>query len=200
MSTNNEIVLVGKVVSDATFSHTTQEENFYKFALEVLRPSGTIDTLPVTVPQKVLDGGVISKGNYVRVSGQLRSYNIHSDDRIHLVLSVFTRDIESAYGLTDTNNISLEGYLCQKPIYRITPMGKKISDILLAVNRPYNKSDYIPCIVWGCNAAFAGKLAVGDKLQAYGRLQSRNYHTQSENGSTITKTAYEVSASKLKLM
>lgn len=199
---NNKVTLSGEIVSNFEFSHEFYGEGFYTTMLASERTSGQKDAIPIMVSERLADVKADWTGRFVRVSGQFRSYNKHEGERNRLILSVFVREFEDIkderdFGLEDENLISLDGYICKKPIYRKTPLGREISDILLAVNRPYGKSDYIPCIAWGRNAIFAGKLEAGTRLQIEGRIQSREYKKQIEDGVYETRTAYEVSVSKL---
>ena len=202
ISDNNVVAVAGKIVSEKKFSHEVCGEGFYIFNLEVMRLSGEADVLPVTISERILENETIEVGKYMKIKGQLRSYNSYENKKNHLILTIFARDIESA-NVEDISNgpnqICLNGYVCRLPIYRTTPFGREISDILLAVNRPYNKSDYIPCITWGRNARYTGKLKVGDNIKVCGRIQSRNYQKKLEDGSVVVKTAYEVSVSKLEI-
>ncbi len=196
----NVVTIFGKVVSEKNFSHEVYGEGFYTFDLEVERLSEEVDILPVTISERLLENETLEIGKYVKIKGQLRSYNSYQNKKNHLVLTVFVRDIEKidkGQYLTAPNQIYLNGYICRNPVYRVTPFGREITDILLAVNRSYNKSDYIPCIAWGRNAKYTSKLAVGDNVKIWGRIQSRNYQKKLEDGTVVTKTAYEVSVSKL---
>jgi len=202
---NNQIGIAGKMYSDFTFSHEVYGEGFYRFETEVYRLSEASDILPVTISERIIDMSELSIGTWLYVSGQIRSYNsyVEADRRNKLVLTVFARDIEVLAEKTDEltdvnpNDVYLNGYICKPPIYRTTPFGREIADILLAVNRSYNKSDYIPCIAWGRNARFAGKLTVGSNIRVWGRMQSRPYQKRYDNGEVQEKTAYEVSISKI---
>lgn len=199
---NNKVTLSGEIVSDFEFDHECYGEKFYTAMLASERTSGYRDIIPVMVSERLIDVKADWMGRFVRVSGQFQSYNKHEGERNRLILSVFVREFEE-YELPELieeeNHISLDGFICKQPIYRKTPLGREIADILIAVNRPYGKSDYIPCIAWGRNARFAGGLEVGTRLQIFGRIQSRIYHKKMENGEPepIERTAYEVSVSKL---
>ena len=199
---NNKVTLSGEIVSDFEFNHECYGEGFYTAMLASERTSGKKDIIPIMVSDRLVDAKADWEGQFVRVSGQFRSYNKHEGGRRHLELSVFVREFEDIteerdFGLEDENHISLDGYICKKPIYRKTPLGREITDILLAVNRKYGKSDYVPMICWGRNARFAGGLEVGARLQIEGRIQSREYQKQIEDGVYETRTAYEVSVNKL---
>ena len=174
-SENNQLVLVGKVTSDKRMSHEIYGEKFYIFDLSVPRLSGNADIIPITVSERLLEEVNLEEDKLVKVTGQLRSYNKNIDNKNRLVLTIFARDIEvEEEDNKDPNNIFLDGYVCKEPVYRKTPLGREITDLLVAINRPYNKSDYIPSIVWGRNAKFAKNLKVGDRIQMWGRVQSRN--------------------------
>jgi single-stranded DNA-binding protein len=198
----NSINLSGKIVSDFTFSHQVYGEAFYTFMLECRRLSESADLLPVTVSERLLINDSIKNGDTVNITGQLRSYNSYFEDKAHLILTVFAREIEIAQNLNanNPNSINLNGYICKKPVYRTTPFGREITDILLAVNRAYNKSDYIPIICWGRNARFAASLEVGTNISVTGRMQSRQYQKKIDENNVIQKTAYEVSVSKIELL
>ena len=154
----------------------------------------------MTISERLLQEIDFEKEKLVSVVGQLRSYNKNIDNKNKLVLTVFVREIKPIEGIDtkDPNSIFLDGYICKSPIYRKTPLGREITDLLVAINRPYNKSDYIPSIVWGRNAKFAKNLEVGDRIQMWGRVQSRVYDKKLEGGTSVKKTAYEVSVSKIK--
>lgn len=198
---NNIIDIYGKVISECRFSHEVYGEGFYIFDLEVSRLSETTDILPVTVSERLIDKEQLSIGLFVDISGQIRSYNSFADKKNHLVLTVFTRKIDIIDVLPEKNpnQVILNGFICKAPVYRTTPFGREIADILLAVNRAYNKSDYIPCISWGRNARFAGNLNVSDNVKVYGRMQSRTYQKKYDDGQIIDKVAFEVSVSKIEV-
>lgn len=198
---NNIVTVSGEIVSDYVFSHEVYGEKFYSFNLESKRLSSNSDILPVTISERLGVFEDFKKGTNVTISGQLRSYNDFSQQKNHLILTVFTKDMQPEdYEKSLPNQVILNGFLCKTPIYRTTPFGREISDILLAVNRAYNKSDYIPCIAWGRNARFAEKLNVGDNIKIMGRIQSRDYQKKLEDGTVLEKTAYEVSISKMELV
>lgn len=197
---NNKVTVIGKIVSGFTFSHEVFGEGFYVVDLEVSRLSEQSDIIPLMISERLLNVGEDYIGCTVEATGQFRSYNRHEGTRNRLVLSVFVREISFMEEFTDytkTNQIFLDGYICKIPIYRKTPLGREIADILLAVNRPYGKSDYIPCIAWGRNARFVQNLKVGEKIALSGRIQSREYQKRLSDTETVTMTAYEVSVSKL---
>lgn len=198
---NNHITLSGEIVRNFELSHEVFGEGFYTAMLASERTSGQKDIVPIMVSDRLADTGADWAGRFVRVSGQFRSYNKHEESGNRLVLSVFAREFEEfeAMPFTDnySNRIFLDGYICKQPAYRETPLGREIADILLATNRPYGKSDYIPCIAWGRNARFAGDLEVGTRLQVEGRIQSREYQKRISETESETRTAYEVSISKM---
>lgn len=203
---NNHLVLVGKVTSKKKFSHEIYGESFYIFDLEVARLSGNADIIPITISERLILEKELEIGDRVEIEGQFRSYNSYENEKNRLILTVFAKDIKY---LTEeeenpsekvSNEVTLVGYICKKPIYRQTPFGREISDILLAVNRAYNKSDYIPAIAWGRNARFCQNIEVGTKVKIAGRVQSRNYEKKFEDGTTQTRTAYEVSISSLEIV
>lgn len=197
---NNQVTIMGEVASEFTFSHEVFGEGFYMVDVLVRRLSNSDDRIPLMVSERLVDVSKDYRGEYIMVNGQFRSYNRHEDQKNRLILSVFVRElffVEEELDGAKTNNILLDGYICKAPIYRKTPLGREIADILLAVNRPYGKSDYIPCICWGRNARFASSFEVGDHVQIYGRIQSREYVKKITDIDTEKRTAYEVSVSKL---
>ena len=198
---NNMVSLIGKIVSDYTFSHEMYGETFYTFKLETSRLSDVIDTLPITISERLIDKNLFKIDSLIEINGQIRSYNNIVDDKNHLILTVFAKDINFNLDFNkNPNQVVLNGYICKPPVYRKTPFGREIADVLLAVNRSYNKSDYIPTIIWGRNAKFASGLNVGDNLKINGRIQSRNYQKKLENGDILEKIAYEISVSKLEVV
>jgi len=196
---NNKVLLLGKVAKEPTPSHEVYGEKFYQFSLEVKRLSGSSDIIPILFSERLLILESLKFGTVVKLNGQFRSYNSPESGRSKLVLVVFAREIilTEASEEEDTNEIYLEGFLCKKPIYRQTPFGREITDLSVAVNRAYNKSDYIPCIAWGRNAKYCESFAVGEKIRIYGRVQSREYEKKIEDGTVEKKVAYEISISKL---
>ncbi len=198
-SENNTITLAGKIVSEKRFSHEVYGEGFYIFDLEIPRLSDNSDIIPVTVSERILTDDY-KVGTRVKIDGQFRSYNNYENEKNKLVLTVFVKDI-SILGedeeASNPNEIILNGFICKKPIYRTTPFGREISDILLAVNRAYNKSDYIPCIAWGRNARYCQNLEVGENIKIWGRIQSRQYEKKFEDGTSEMRRAYEVSVCKM---
>lgn len=196
---NNNVTLAGKVVGEPVFSHEVFGEKFYEVSLSVKRLSGLEDLLPISVSEHLLSD-VFYDGNNVMVKGQFRSYNKVVDDKSKLMLTVFVRDVLPYDEGENPNVMELTGYICKPPIYRTTPFNREICDVLLAVNRQYNKSDYIPCIIWGRNARFAGNLPVGEHVSIVGRVQSRNYQKKLSDETVVTRTAYEVSVSKISII
>lgn len=197
---NNSAQIVGEITKSPVFSHRHFDEDFFLFTVRVPRLSGVGDFINVMISEKLICGLELQEGTLVEVSGQYRSYNNYSGKGSKLVLSLFARDIRLGNDiehLDNPNAITLDGYICKPPVYRTTPFSREIADILLAVNRSYGKSDYIPCIVWGRNAKFASSLEVGAHIHLSGRIQSREYQKKYEDGSFETKTAFEVSVSKL---
>lgn len=200
---NNNATLTGKIKSQLVFSHELFGEGFYNFTLAVPRLSEYVDLLPVTVSERLINDKNLTIGTEVIVEGQFRSYNKYADGRNRLILTVFARDIrikQEDEEIKNPNQIYLNGFICKTPIYRTTPFNREIADLLVAVNRSYNKSDYIPTIAWGRNARFCRQLSVGDQLKIWGRIQSRIYQKKLETGEVIDKTAYEVSVSKMELV
>ena len=195
----NLVNLIGELDKDLEFSHEIFGERFYNTKIKINRLSDSYDTLPITVSDRLLEEIDFTNNKLVNVVGQLRSYNKNIDNKNRLVLTVFARDLTiSDEDNKDPNSIFLDGYICKSPIYRKTPLGREITDLLVAINRPYNKSDYIPAIVWGRNAKFSKSLKVGDRVQMWGRVQSREYEKKNDNGEILKKVAYEVSISKIK--
>ena len=222
---NNYLTLVGKVTSEKQFSHEIYGERFYSFDLLVPRLSGTPDIIPVTASERLFTDDMMVEGTKLLIKGQFRSYNSYENEKNKLILTVFAKDIEKLEEVEEqdveneqdenveenaqkemvkkdaiTNEVVLIGYICKKPIYRQTPFGREIADILLAVNRAYNKSDYIPSIAWGRNARFCQNIEVGTEVKIVGRVQSRNYEKKLEDGTVIKKVAYEVSIGSLEVV
>ena len=197
---NNQVNIYGEVVSEFAFSHEVYGEGFYMVYLSVKRLSQVYDKIPLMVSERLIDITKDYRGMYMEASGQFRSYNRHEENHNRLVLSVFVRDLhidEEEMEVEKPNYIFLDGYLCKPPVYRKTPLGREIADLLMAVNRPYGKSDYIPCIAWGRNARFASTIEVGGHLQVQGRVQSREYTKKINEEETEKRVAYEVSVSKI---
>ncbi len=200
---NNQVTIMGQVVSTFTYNHEIYGEGFYMVELCVERLSASKDTIPVMISERLIDVSQDYRGKLLKVQGQFRSYNRHDERKNRLVLSVFAREAEFVEQMEESsrsNAIYLDGYICKEPVYRRTPLGREIADLLLAVNRPYGKSDYIPCISWGRNARFAGNFKVGDRVAVWGRIQSREYMKKLDEEHTEKRIAYEVSVSKLELI
>lgn len=209
---NNYLTLVGKVTGEKKFSHEIYGERFYVFNLEIARLSGNADIIPITVSERLVTDDMLAEGKNLLVKGQFRSYNSYDNEKNRLILTVFAKDVveveesnqeeENEIVKKDmvTNEVVLVGFICKKPIYRQTPFGREIADILLAVNRAYNKSDYIPTIAWGRNARFCQNLEVGTKVKLVGRVQSRMYEKKHEDGTVENRVAYEVSIGSLEVV
>ena len=209
---NNYLTLVGKVTGEKRFSHEIYGEKFYTFNLSIPRLSGNADIIPITVSERLITDEMLAEGKKLLIKGQFRSYNSYENERNKLILTVFAKDIEELEEVQEqaeneivkkeetTNEVVLIGFVCKKPIYRQTPFGREIADLLLAVNRAYNKSDYIPTIAWGRNARFCQNIEVGTQVKIIGRVQSRQYEKKHEDGTVETKTAYEVSVCSLEVI
>ena len=206
---NNYLTLVGKVTGEKKFSHEIYGERFYVFNLEIERLSGNADIIPITVSERLVTEEMLTQGNNSLVKGQFRSYNSYQNEKNKLILTVFAKDVLTEDSLSEeeleeskrtSNEVTLVGYICKPPIYRQTPFGREIADILLAVNRAYNKSDYIPSIAWGRNARFCQNIEVGAQVKIIGRVQSRQYEKKYEDGTSEMKVAYEVSISSLEVI
>lgn len=195
---NNKVYLMGEAEEKPALSHELYDEAFYVFKLRVERLSGQADVLPITVSERLLADVDVDKGTRLGIIGQFRSYNKMTEEKSRLMLTVFVREFVSPESLETTPNyIEINGFVCKPPVYRTTPFDRKICDVLLAVNRGYNKSDYIPCIAWGRNAMFAKNLPVGSNLQVFGRVQSRIYNKRLGDNTSEERTAYELSISKI---
>ena len=209
---NNYLTLVGKVTSDKKFSHEIYGERFFSFDLSIPRLSGNADIIPIVVSERLINDDMLALDKKLLIKGQFRSYNSFENEKNKLILTVFAKDIEEVeenqeveeneFAKKDmvTNEVVLIGFVCKKPIYRQTPFGREIADLLLAVNRAYNKSDYIPTIAWGRNARFCQNLEVGTQVKIIGRVQSRTYEKKYEDGTVETKVAYEVSICSLEII
>lgn len=191
---NNRIIAAGRLEGAPVLSHEVMNEPFYTGTLAVRRLSGAVDRLPVTLPGKLLACVPAAEGQLLTVSGQVRSYNKVVDGAGRLMVTLFVQSLSEARESDTLNKVTLVGALCKPPIYRSTPFGREICDMMLAVNRAFGKSDYIPCIAWGRNAQYAARFGVGEKICLTGRLQSREYQKLMDNGEYITRSAYEVSA------
>ena len=196
----NTLHLSGKVIGEPTVGHEAFGEKFYYLTLGVPRLSGAQDLLPITLSERLLDGGELCEGDELAIEGQVRSYNKIVEGAGRLLITAFAQRIVEPDERENPNQIQLTGTLCKAPAYRTTPFGREIADMMLAVNRAYGKSDYIPCITWGRSARFAAKLNVGDRITLTGRLQSRAYQKQLPDGNVVEKTAYEVSVGHLELI
>ena len=196
---NNKVFISGEVASEPKFSHEVYGENFFEFDLKVPRLSDSFDKIPVTVSERLIGDNDIRVGSKICGNGQFRSYNKLVDGKSKLMLTVFIREIVPYVETENPNYIEITGYVCKEPVFRTTPFKREISDVLLAVNRSYNKSDYLPCIAWGRNARFVKNFCVGDKVTVTGRIQSRDYQKKI-NDEVITKTAYEVSLNRIELV
>jgi len=197
---NNRVTLIGEIISGFTFSHEVFGEGFYIVDISVNRLSDQMDVIPLLVSERLIDITKDFIGQTVEIVGQFRSYNRHEGIRNRLVLSVFVREIqfvEEFHDYTKTNQIILDGYICKPPVYRKTPLEREIADLLVAINRPYGKSDYIPCIAWGRNARYASSFEVGVRIRIWGRVQSREYTKKISDTECEKRIAYEVSISKL---
>ena len=200
---NNQVTIMGEIVSPFTFSHEVFGEGFYMVDVNVRRLSNSQDRIPLMISERLIDVSQDYTGEFIMVNGQFRSYNRHEERKNRLVLSVFAREVEFLEDLEEssrTNQIFLDGYICKEPIYRRTPLGREIADVLLAVNRPYGKSDYIPCICWGRNARYASSFRVGERCAIWGRIQSREYMKKLDEDNVEKRVAFEVSVSKLELV
>ncbi len=201
---NNHAELTGVILSELEFSHEVSGERFFKTRIKSKRLSESSDELPVILSEKLLERRQFRAGERVKIAGQFRSYNRHEEKKNKLILSVYAQEMEAISPETTEvapeNNVELDGFICKKPIYRTTPLGREITDVLLAVNRSYGKSDYIPCICWGSNARAVKDLTVGDKLRLSGRIQSRMYQKKESDGSVDNRIAYEVSVGKLETL
>ena len=200
---NNQVSIIGEIVSDFQYSHEVYGEGFYMVQVSVSRLSSFVDNIPVMVSERLIDVTQSCIGQYVYVSGQFRSFNRHEERKNRLVLSVFARELELCEPQeadSASNQIYLDGYICKETVYRKTPLGREIADLLVAVNRSYGKSDYIPCICWGRNARFAAGFEVGSHVQIWGRIQSREYVKKVSDTQAEKRTAYEVSVSKIEFL
>ena len=200
---NNVVELAGAICSEPTYNHEVYGEKFYTCDMEIERLSGVKDIVPLTISERLFQSGEQLKGYRFRILGQLRSFNEHKDGKNRLILSVFVLDIEQlddSQSSLNINEIIIDGYLCKEPVYRKTPSDREIADILLAVNRSYGKSDYIPCICWGRNAKYVSNFNVSTHIKVHGRIQSREYVKRLSETESETRVAYEVSVSKIELV
>lgn len=200
LNQNNAVKISGEIVSDFTYDHEMYGEGFYKVFVQVTRISGNLDTIPVMVSDRIIDVNKNLTGEMVAIEGEFRSYDKHLLGANKLLLFVLCKKIEIVKYCMNEDEIFLRGFICKNPIYRKTPFKREISDLLIAVNRYYGKSDYIPCVVWGRNARFVGQLEVGTHIEINGRIQSRGYIKKYEDGTEEQRTAYEVSVSKINVL
>lgn len=196
---NNKVYVYGEIVSNAEFSHEVYGEGFYNMTIKIERLSSQCDFIPITISERILREEGLKVGDMVALKGQFRSYNKQIDGKSKLALTIFVREIVPKIENYPTNVIELAGYICKEPIYRTTPFNREICDVLIAVNRAYNKSDYIPCIAWGRNARFVKSINVGEKVVLQGRIQSREYQKKIDDYTIENKIAYEISISKIAL-
>lgn len=199
---NNRAEVRGTVVDEPSFSHEIYGEKFYIFTLSVPRLSGISDDVKVMISERLMQEVTIKPGVQVEIDGQFRSYNSYENGDNRLVLTVFAKDVRywEEQEEKNPNSLYLNGFICKEPVYRTTPFGREITDLLLAVNRSYNKSDYIPVIAWGRNARFCKSINVGDNIKIWGRIQSRIYQKHISEDEVIEKTAYEVSVSRMEVV
>lgn len=198
---NNKVRIVGEIVGQFEYSHEVFGENFYIGQLKIERTSGILDFIPIMVSDRMVDVSADWNGIFVEIEGSFRSYNKKDEEKRKLLLSVFVRDFNQLENASyNDNDVELDGYICKETICRKTPLGREIADLLVAINRPYGKSDYIPCIAWGRNAVYSAELEVGTRIKLYGRIQSRKYAKRISDTETETRTAYEVSVSKLEVV
>ncbi len=197
---NNIATITGVVSQEPRYSHQMYGEGFYESVLTVPRLSDQVDYIPFTVSERLMIDGNVGVGNTVSLTGQLRSYNKIVDGKSKLMLTLFVRDVYDTDDGRNPNSIDVTGYICKEPVYRMTPFKREICDVLLAVNRAYNKSDYLPCIAWGRNARFVQNISVGTKVRINGRIQSRSYQKQLADGTSETRIAYEVSVNRIELV
>lgn len=200
LNQNNAVKISGEIVSDFTYDHEMYGEGFYKVFVQVTRISGNLDTIPVMVSDRIIDVNKNLTGEMVAIEGEFRSYNKHLLGANKLLLFVLCKKIEIVKYCMNEDEIFLRVFICKNPIYRKTQFKREISDLLIAVNRYYGKSDYIPCISWGRNARFASTFPVGTHVQCIGHIQSRGYIKKYEDGTEEQRTAYEVSVSKIDVL
>lgn len=202
-SINNKVTIVGEIISDFEFNHETYGEKFYTFDIAAVRTSGYKDVISAMISERLIDTKKSYIGQFIQMEGNFRSYNCHENEKSRLILNVFVVDYSFWDGIVTgkgCNQIELDGYICKQPIYRKTPLGRKIADVLIAVNRSYGKSDYIPCICWGRNARFVSELTAGTEIKVFGRIQSRTYIKRLSETESEERTAYEVSASRIEVL
>ena len=198
---NNKVRIVGEIVGQFEYSHEVFGENFYIGQLKIERTSGILDFIPIMVSDRMVDISADWNGIFVEIEGSFRSYNKKDEEKRKLLLSVFVRDFNQLENASyNDNDVELDGYICKEVIYRKTPLGREVADLLIAANRPYRKTDYIPCIAWGRNAVYSSELEVGTRIKLCGRIQSREYTKRISDTETDTRTAYEVSIIKLEVV
>ncbi|MCC8168803.1 MAG: single-stranded DNA-binding protein, partial [Oscillospiraceae bacterium] len=202
ITSNNQATIIGTIEEEFVFNHESYGEKFYTSTVRIPRKSNACDNIRIMVSERLTINNSFKIGDKVKVTGQFRSYNNYKDGGNKLILTVFAKDIEHSDGENEesSNSLFINGFICKPPVYRTTPLGREITDLLIAINRSYNKSDYIPIIIWGRNARFAQSLDVGDNVKINGRIQSREYQKKLPDGQLIPKTAYEVSASSIELV
>lgn len=194
---NNTVTVSGVITQKFTFNHMTASEAFYRTEIAVARKSGTVDMIPLMVSERLVTVTEDWSGKVLEVTGSFRSYNQNEGDRRRLMLFVFAQEVELLEENENINEVFLDGHICKAPTYRKTPLGREICDMLVAVNRPNDKSDYIPCVIWGRAATFASRLEVGTGVQLWGRLQSRVYTKRLDETHQETRVAYEFSVNKI---
>ena len=199
ITNNNKVYLNGTLASLPVFSHEIYGESFYEVNLNVQRLSEQVDVVPITISERLFDQKSLVVGMPVSVKGQFRSYNKIVDGHSKLMLTVFVREICDKIENINSNIIEIVGYVCKEPVYRTTPFKREICDVLIAVNRAYNKSDYLPCIAWGRNARFVKDLDVGQKVFLSGRIQSRQYQKKLDEQNVEMRTAFEISISQISI-
>nr|DAP37909.1 MAG TPA: Single strand binding protein [Caudoviricetes sp.] len=200
---NNNITAFGLVAEEPVFNHEAFGEKFFRMMISVNRVSGTVDTLPVVISDRIIDMKEIKVGDCVMITGQVRSHNLHIGEKSKLELFIFTEIIEAYENEVEPpfdNDVVLRGFICKEPNYRVTPLGREITDVLIAVNRAYGKLDYIPCIVWGRTAKFVGHLPVGTHIEMTGRFQSRPYTKKISEDEIENRVAYEVSVGRVEII
>lgn len=199
--TTNFVEISGIIENVPVFSHEIEGEKFFEFQIEVDRLSHSKDSVPITISERAFYGQELKAGDFVKILGEYRSFNKAEGPRSRLMLYVFAKEIEIWEEKTFVNEVKLSGFLCKEPIYRKTPFGREICDVLLAVNRTnYHKSDYVPCILWGRNARFMANQSIGCKIEIVGRIQSRNYTKTHEDGTIEQKVAYEISCQRMGIL
>lgn len=200
---NNRVTVTGEIISDFQYSHQVCGEGFYMMEVSAKRLSNYPDIIPVMVSERLIDTQQSYIGQCIKVEGQFRSYNHHEEKKNRLILFVFAREVEVVSEIPEgdkSNKILLDGYVCKQPIYRKTPLEREIADLLIAVNRSYGRSDYIPCICWGRNARFASGFEIGTHVQIHGRIQSREYVKRLSEVESERRIAYEVSTSEISII